>query len=129
MRLNLPIALRSPAFAARGLEALEPLWSGARVNGLKPRAPARMHGDAARAREIYAGHFKLEGQGLDCRGRSVFALLPPSPAFAASLHGFGWLGDLQGSGRALDRAHARALVADWLARSRHHPAIARTAQI
>lgn len=129
MRSYLPLALRSPAFAARGLEALEPLWMGARVTGLKPCAMARLSGDPERARDIYAGHFRLEGQSLDCRGRSVFALLPPSPAFAASLHGFGWLGDLQGSGRALDRVHARALVADWLARSRHHPAITCTGPV
>jgi uncharacterized heparinase superfamily protein len=129
MRLDLLLAQRPPAFAALGLEAIRPLWAGVRVTGLKPRRDLVIHGDKERARDIYAGFFTLEGRMVECRGRSVFALTPPSTAFAASLHGFGWLKDLQASGRALDRAHARALVGDWLKRKRAKPATARLLQV
>ena len=129
MCFDLLTAPRPPAFAAFGLEAIRPLWAGVRVTGLKPRRDLIIHGDKERARDIYAGFFTLEGRMVECRGRSIFALTPPSTEFAASLHGFGWLEDLQASGRALDRAHARALVGDWLTRKRARPATARLLQV
>ena len=129
MRFDLLLAQRPPAFAALGLEAIRPLWAGVRVTGLKPRRDLMIHGNKERARDIYAGFFTLEGRMVECRGRSVFALTPPSTEFAASLHGFGWLEDLQASGRALDRAHARALVGDWLKRKRAKPPTARFLQV
>lgn len=74
--------------------------------------------DPTLAAEIYAGHLKLAGKLLETHGRSPFELEPPSEAFAAELHGFGWLRHLSATDSPLSKANARALVADWIAANR-----------
>jgi len=69
--------------------------------------------DAGFADEVGAGSFGLAGAVVHLRGRSPFAVTPPSPAWARELHGFGWLRHLDGA----DRGTARKLAADWIKRS------------
>ncbi len=72
-------------------------------------------GEASVAEAIYGGRFRFCGQTLDAAQSSVFALKCPSPAFAAELHGFGWLVHHQAAGDALAVGNARSLVGDWIA--------------
>src|SRR5712671_2863501 len=73
--------------------------------------------DASFADEVAAGSFGLAGAVADLRGRSPFAIPPPSPAWARELHGFGWLRHLDGARPGEDRRIARKLAADWIKRS------------
>jgi uncharacterized heparinase superfamily protein len=70
--------------------------------------------DPTIAADFYAGQLKLAGKLLETHGRSPFELEPPSEAFAAELHGFGWLRHLRATDSALSRAQGRALVKDWM---------------
>lgn len=79
--------------------------------------------DPTVADDIYAGVFAFSGQIVECRGRSPFEVVAPSPDWARLLHGFGWLRHLRAADNAVARANARALVDDWL-RIAEHPATA-----
>ena len=70
--------------------------------------------DPTIAADFYAGQLKLAGKLLETHGQSPFELEPPSEAFAAELHGFGWLRHLRATDSALSRAQGRALVKDWI---------------
>src|SRR2546423_4672508 len=74
--------------------------------------------DASFADEVAAGSFGLAGAVADLRGRSPFAIPPPSLAWARELHGFGWLRHLDGASSGEDRAIARKLVGEWIKGSR-----------
>src|SRR4051812_46171565 len=76
--------------------------------------------DASFADEVAAGSFGLAGSVANLRGRSPFAIAPPSRAWARELHGFGWLRHLDGMRADDDGKIARKLVADWIKRS-HGP--------
>jgi uncharacterized heparinase superfamily protein len=78
--------------------------------------------DPTIAAEIYAGHLKFAGKLLETHGRSPFDMQLPSQAFAAELHGFGWLRHLKAADSALARANGRALVADWIDAMGSNPA-------
>lgn len=86
-----------------------------------PRTP-----DPSFASELALGQMGLAGMVVDLGGHSPFDISPPSEAWAAELHAFGWLRHLAATGAPDDRMRARRLVADWLARpaSRHARAIA-----
>lgn len=71
--------------------------------------------DPTVAEEIYAGRFSLAGRVGETSGRSPFSTPPPSPEWAAELHGFGWLRHLRAAHTELARSNARTLVADWIA--------------
>jgi uncharacterized heparinase superfamily protein len=96
--------------------------SVARLTSLGGRAPERLlvapqdlrTTDPTVAADIYAGYFAFDGRILESKGRSVFELEPPSPAWAATLNGFVWLRHLRAADTALARANARALVDDFL---------------
>ena len=60
--------------------------------------------DASFADEVAAGSFGLAGAVADLRGRSPFAIPPPSAAWARELHGFGWLRHLDGATSGEDRS-------------------------
>lgn len=70
--------------------------------------------DPTRASEIYAGRFAFAGKVITTNGRSPFVLPPPSTEWAEVLAGFGWLRHLRAAESGLTRAHARALVDDWM---------------
>jgi uncharacterized heparinase superfamily protein len=71
--------------------------------------------DPTRASEIYAGRFAFAGKIVVCDGRSPFEMDPPSDEWADVLLGFGWLRHLRAADSSITRAHARALVAEWIA--------------
>jgi uncharacterized heparinase superfamily protein len=70
--------------------------------------------DPTVAADIYGGYFAFAGKGVTTAGRSIFEIVPPSPAWAEALAGFGWLRHLRATDSALARANARALVDDWI---------------
>ena len=71
--------------------------------------------DPTTAADIYGGYFAFAGKSVTAAGRSVFALAPPTAAWAEALAGFGWLRHLRAADSALSRANARALIGDWIA--------------
>src|SRR5204862_7347088 len=73
--------------------------------------------DASFADEVSAGSFGLAGAVANLRGRSPFAIEPPTPAWARELHGFGWLRHLDGGRVREDGMIARTLVGAWIQRS------------
>ena len=70
--------------------------------------------DPTMAADIYAGYFAFAGKMINTHGRSPFDVAAPSPAWAATLAGFGWLRHLRAADTALARANAQALVEDWV---------------
>lgn len=71
--------------------------------------------DPTVADEIYAGYFSFAGKTAQSYGASPFTLTPPSPAWRRALTGFSWLRHLRSADKALAKANARALVAEFLA--------------
>jgi uncharacterized heparinase superfamily protein len=70
--------------------------------------------DPTVANEIYAGYFSFDGKTVNARGRSPFAITPPSDAWRRSLAGVSWLRHLRAADRALARVNAQALVSDFM---------------
>jgi len=70
--------------------------------------------DATRANEIISGRFVFAGKVAVCDGRSPFEISPPSDEWAVGLHSFSWLRHLRTAEPAIGRAHARALVNEWI---------------
>jgi uncharacterized heparinase superfamily protein len=79
--------------------------------------------DATRAAEIYSGRFAFAGKVVACDSRSPFQIVPPSEDWAVALFGFGWLRHLRAADSAISRAHARALVDEWIALNSSQDAI------
>ncbi len=71
--------------------------------------------DPSFASEIYHGHFGLAGAVGRTGSKSPFEIFPPTPDWAAELHGFGWMRHLRAAGDKISREHARSLVRDWIA--------------
>lgn len=71
------------------------------------------------AEEILDGRFPLAGRELDTGGASPFSMDMPSKAFAARLHGFGWLRHLRAIKTPEASIKARAIVNQWLSMHRH----------
>jgi uncharacterized heparinase superfamily protein len=72
--------------------------------------------DPTLAQDFYAGLFVFSGREVEMRGRSPFAVDPPSPGWRDALDGFGWLRHLRAADTPLARDNARALVLDALRR-------------
>jgi uncharacterized heparinase superfamily protein len=70
--------------------------------------------DPTRAAELYGGRFAFAGKVVVCDGRSVFEMMPPSDEWADTLTSFGWLRHLRAAESAITRAHAQALVDEWI---------------
>src|SRR6201992_3702121 len=99
--------------ASGGSVAASRLWPG-RTDRLIIAPHDLRTADATRAAEIYAGRFVFAGKIVNCHGRSIFDLAPPSEDWEVALLGFGWLRHLRAADTALTRANARALVEDWI---------------
>jgi uncharacterized heparinase superfamily protein len=66
---------------------------------------------------LLRGRFRFHGETVDVReGQSIFDLKPPSPAWAAALHGFDWLPALSTAGGDNARKLATNLIAQWVKR-------------
>src|SRR5689334_3240296 len=102
------------ARASGGSVALSRVWPG-RADRLIIAPHDLRTADATRAAEIYAGRFVFAGKIVNCHGRSIFDLEPPSEDWEVALLGFGWLRPLRAADTALTRANARALIEDWIA--------------
>ncbi|MDE5444525.1 heparinase [Bradyrhizobium sp. CSA207] len=102
------------ARASGGSVALSRVWPG-RTDRLIIAPHDLRTADATRAAEIYAGRFVFAGKIVNCHGRSIFDLEPPSEDWEVALLGFGWLRHLRAADTALTRANARSLVEDWIA--------------
>ncbi|MGY4413484.1 putative heparinase superfamily protein [Bradyrhizobium sp. LB7.1] len=102
------------ARASGGSVALSRVWPG-RSDRLIIAPHDLRTADATRAAEIYAGRFVFAGKIVNCHGRSIFDLEPPSEDWEVALLGFGWLRHLRAADTALTRANARALIEDWIA--------------
>jgi uncharacterized heparinase superfamily protein len=74
--------------------------------------------DPSFAREIEHGMFGLGGSVVSVGSGSIFEAQPPSSAWAAQLHGFGWLRHLSAAGSDAAREFARNSVKDWISRHR-----------
>ena len=67
------------------------------------------------AQEFYASRFYLAGTSVETRGQSPFHVEAPNAAWEKALHNFQWLRHMREAGTDIAAAHARSLVADWLA--------------
>lgn len=76
----------------------------------------RSIGYLARGRQLCAGNFVFAGSLVHSPGTSIWDIEPPDAAFAAELHGFGWLDDLAAAGDAAARERAQAWLWEWIAR-------------
>ncbi|TGN78957.1 heparinase [Bradyrhizobium yuanmingense] len=101
------------ARASGGSVVLSRVWPG-RTDRLIIAPHDLRTADATRAAEIYAGRFVFAGKIVNCHGRSIFDLEPPSEDWEVALLGFGWLRHLRAADTALTRANARALIEDWI---------------
>ena len=82
-------------------------------------------GNAEVGKDIYRGRFRVAGVEIDCHGSVLFDRADTPENWLEILHGFAWLEHLRATGRELGRVHARALIADWIARKhgRHSTAL------
>jgi uncharacterized heparinase superfamily protein len=85
---------------------------------LHPRDPRPRRLEDADA--IMRGRFKLAGQTVESSEGSIFDQPPPSPEFAAALHGFEWLRHLEAAGGELSREVALGLMQNWLKRNAYY---------
>ena len=67
------------------------------------------------AEEILQGRFPLAGRVLETHGEPPFSLELPSRAFAERLHSFAWLRHIRTNKTESSCAHARWIVAGWIA--------------
>jgi len=84
------------------------------AGGFTSQPEPRTIGFYARGRQLTAGNFLLGGHMVETH--QPWDIEPPSPAFAAELHGFGWLDHMAAAGDREARAAAQGWVTDWIAR-------------
>ena len=89
-------------------------FSGSTPSGLTMAPKDIRPADAARAVEIYSGHYTFGEDSVSTKGESPFLANPPSQEWFSRLHTFRWLRHLQESGTELSQANAQALVNDWI---------------
>jgi uncharacterized heparinase superfamily protein len=78
--------------------------------------------DPSFADEIESGGFGLCGFTVQLRGRSPFAVPPPSETWTRELHGFAWLRHFGAAWSLENETTAQRLVAEWIAGRRRHAA-------
>jgi len=71
-------------------------------------------GDFDRGEQILSGKIVFTGHVMDIGENSIWNHKPPSPLFAAELHGFRWLDDLATYGDARAMGTAQAWILDWI---------------
>ncbi|GGE27711.1 heparinase [Agaricicola taiwanensis] len=91
--------------------------------------PELRTGDPSVAADLYAGRYVLAGAVLLTNGGSVYELPPPSLEWHQALHGFGWLRHLRAANTPLSRAHARALIEEWISGPGRREKVARDPEV
>ena len=76
----------------------------------------RSIGYLARGRQLCAGNFVFAGHLMQAPDTPIWELDPPDAAFAAEMHGFGWLDDLVAVGDGPARARAQEWLWNWIDR-------------
>ena len=89
------------------------VWSKPKV-GLIATPEPWTTGDFDRGALILSGKIVFTGHVMDIGENSIWNHKPPSPLFAAELHGFRWLDDLATYGDARAKGTAQAWVLDWI---------------
>src|SRR5258708_23957892 len=112
------LALRRKFNVARGRVLVWPLagliyWP-ARGERLVIAPQELRTADPTRANEIYGGRFALAGKIVVCDGPPPFEVDPPPGGWAEMLLRLGLLPHLRAANSTITRAHAPALVAEWL---------------
>jgi len=87
------------------------------AEGLLLTPPDLRAQDSGFAEELADGGFGLAGSVVDVRGRSPFAVAPPSQAWMRELHCFSWLRHLDAARSLYAQATARELAGEWIKRS------------
>ncbi len=88
-------------------------WSKPKV-GLIATPEPWTTGDFDRGLRILSGKIVFTGHMMDIGESSIWNHKPPSPLFAAELHGFRWLDDLATYGDARAMGTAQAWILDWI---------------
>ena len=119
------------AYPATHLRGLGVALSSLLTNTWSPRraifemVPRDMRtADPTRGAELAEGYFALGDASIELGGRNPFDVAPPTPRFAALLHGFGWLRHMRAHGQPSTKLIARTYVLQWVARRAEHPRIA-----
>lgn len=89
---------------------------------LKGRAPPGLAaapvdpwpGDPEVGNALFQGRFAFAGRELVIPNQTPWTVAPPSPAWAAELHGFAWLRHFNACAGTTARRHARELVRAWI---------------
>jgi len=89
------------------------VWSKPKV-GLIATPEPWTTGDFDRGALILSGKIVFTGHVMDIGENSIWNHKPPSPLFAAELHGFRWLDDLATYGDARAKGTTQAWVLDWI---------------
>lgn len=97
------------------LAARRAVWARPATSLALPPEP-RSIGSYSRGRHLLAGKFRFAGHLIEQPAQSIWGLTPPSAAFAAELHSFGWLDDLAAVGDAGARACAQGWTSGWITR-------------
>ena len=84
------------------------------AGGFTSQPEPRTIGFYARGRQLTAGNFLLGGHMVETH--RPWEIEPPSPAFSAELHGFGWLDHMAAAGDRDARIAAQGWVSDWITR-------------
>ncbi|MBC7139410.1 MAG: heparinase II/III family protein [Defluviimonas sp.] len=86
------------------------------ATGFVSQPEPRTIGSFARGKQLCAGNFLFAGYLIEAKGRPIWDLPMPAPAFEEALHGFAWLDDLAAVADAAARARAQGWTWDWIAR-------------
>ena len=77
-------------------------------------------GDADAANDMFHGRYAAAGHEVRTDGQPPWRIEPPSQAWAAELHAFGWLRDFAAAEGDAAAESARELVASWIAECSAH---------
>lgn len=84
--------------------------------GFVSQPEPRTIGSYAKGQQIVAGNLLLAGDLVEVGARDVWGIAPPTPDFAAAIHGFRWLDDLAALGDNRARERAQDWTFDWIER-------------
>lgn len=107
--------------SARGTRFMNRLYArattrGRNATGFLSQPEPRSIGSFARGRQLIAGNFLFAGYLIEGKGRTLWDLPSPDPAFDEELQGFVWLDDLAAVGDHEARQRAQEWVFGWILR-------------